>query len=128
MLMNEIIIDEPVDFDIWARVDRSMIKNILDWLYVSQKISRSDAFRFIFPKIALNEYMRIYAGYGWDDLQGLINNLPPFVIFGTAVLTEQDCSPDYTVDYCNLHKLYHREGRCPICTDNYIHKGYRDTF
>ena len=58
MLMNEIIIDEPVDFDIWARVDRSMTKNILDWLYVSQKISRSDAFRFILPKIELNDNLR----------------------------------------------------------------------
>ena len=122
--MGELITD-PADFDIWAKVKSDASPLVADWIAKQASISKIDAFRVISPAVKAERYIQIYSGYGWNDLPTLLGSLPSFVVEGSAVMTEQDCSPDYKVQYCELHKLYHRPVQCPICSGHYIHEGRR---
>ncbi|AAQ59013.1 hypothetical protein [Chromobacterium violaceum] len=122
--MNCLMVD-PSDFDIWARVDVGASLAVAEWLAKNLAISKIDAFRAISPAMKASQYIQIYSGYGWSELPKLLENLPPFVLSGTAAFAKVDCSPEYKVSYCEEHKLYHRPAGCPICSGNYIHEGCR---
>jgi hypothetical protein len=119
------LINDPADFDIWAKVDKNALISVVDWVSKQKSASRLEVLRAISPSIKKDKYIQVYGGYGWNELPKLLNSLPSFIENGSAVMTEQDCSPDYNVDYCKTHNLYHRPSQCPICIGNYIHEGHR---
>ncbi|WP_158677519.1 hypothetical protein [Chromobacterium vaccinii] len=123
-IMNKLI-NDPSDFDIWARVDMGASSAVAEWLAQRLGVSKMEAFRSLSPAVKAGQYIQIYTGYGWSELPKLLENLPPFVLPGTAVFAEMDCSPEYKVSYCEEHKLYHDPAQCPICSGSYIHEGYR---
>ncbi|MDK2126888.1 hypothetical protein [Parachitinimonas caeni] len=123
--MNELM-NDPADFDIWAKVEVSASSFVAEWISSQLSITKMEAFRAISPAVKAGRYIQIYTGYGWNELPKLLGALPSFALNETAVFTEHDCSPDYKVSYCELHKLYHHPIQCPICSGNYIHEGHRN--
>ena len=121
--MNELL-NDPADFDVWAKVQSDASSAVAQWLADHLSISKADAYRAISPAVKSGKYIQLFTGYGWNSLLGLMAQLPEFVQTGTAVFAEQDCSPDYSVEYCEMHHLYHHLGRCPVCEGNYIHEGH----
>lgn len=121
-----IIMNDPAEFDIWAKVNKDSSKLVASWLADQLSIGMMDAYKVISPEVKSGKYVQIFTGYGWNNLPRLLDNLPDFVVAGSAVFAEEGCSPDDPVVFCDLHKLYHNPGSCPICSGNYIHEGHRN--
>ena len=120
-----IIMDDRSDFDIWAKIKIDSAKLISNWLAERLSVSSLDAYKAVSPAVKAGRYVQIYTRYGWEALPKLLEGIPNFIIPNTAVFTEQDCSPDYDVDYCDMHMLFHQRGPCPICSGNYFRDGHR---
>lgn len=120
------IITDPSEFDIWSKVNNDSSKLVACWLADQLSIGMMDAYKVISPEVKSGKYVQIFTGYGWNNLPGLLDNLPDFVVGGSAVFAEEGCSPDYPVDFCESHKLYHHPGPCPVGSENYIHEGHRN--
>jgi len=120
-----VMIDDPVDFDIWGKIKDNESLAFSKWLADRVSVPAVDIYRAVSPAVKSGKYVQIFTGYGWNSIREAMNELPFFVQDGTAVFAEQDRSPDFNVEFCELHSIYHRPGRCPICIGDYINDGRR---
>jgi predicted 3-demethylubiquinone-9 3-methyltransferase (glyoxalase superfamily) len=64
-----ILIEDPSDFDIWAKIRANDSLAFAEWLADRFGISKTDAFRVISPAVKGGKYVQVLSGYGWNSLR-----------------------------------------------------------
>lgn len=74
--------------------------------------------------LAARDHIQIYSNFGWDEYPGLMCALPDFVESDSVRWSVSDLRPTSGFPFCAAHDLYHGGDFCPVCSDNFIYRGF----
>lgn len=112
--------ENPVDFDIWCKVNEGTTKSVAEWTSKIHSIAVLEALKAVRESLAQDGYIQIYVGCGWHDLPMFCQELPDFVQKDTRVTTESTYRPSFCPRFCAVHLLKYVAQECPVCTGFYI--------
>lgn len=118
--MNSLIMDNPIDFDVWCRIEDGSQKLAATWTANMNSQYIIDAFKIVRDSIKIDGYIQIFVRCGWDDIPGLLLKLPDFVKKDTFIITQSSYRPSDCPRYCEIHSLRYVAQLCPVCNGFYI--------
>lgn len=120
-------LSEIADFSIWAKVRPTHKREFRKWMAGQTGWREIDVFRLLGPSVDEGSPVELFMRLGWEDAQLELKQLPPFVEIGSAQLTVSSSTPNGP--YCAIHSLHVWRIGCPVCQNNFIHRGrHRDAW
>lgn len=113
--------ESPPDFDVWVRLEPGSLAPVVRWFRETRHWTLAQALAHARYWVEKGSgWVRLHASLGWEDVTALVKSPPPFVLEGSARVTEGFYSPDDCRHHCEVHPLDHGSEPCPVCEGRYI--------
>lgn len=120
--MDVLIMDSPVDFDVWCSIEGGSKKLAATWTANLNSLNIIESFKIVRDSMKIDGCIQIFARCGLDDIPGLLLKLPAFVQKHTFIITQSSFRPSDCPRYCEIHSLRYVAQLCPVCNGFYISK------
>mgnify|MGYP006876299508 CR=1 FL=1 len=110
-------------FSVWAKIRADAKREFRRWMATQTGWREIDVHRLFGTAVDAGQPVELFQSLGWEDAHVELGRLPAFVEAGTEKLTVASFAPGEQAPYCATHSLYTWNRGCPVCEDNYIHRG-----
>jgi hypothetical protein len=118
--MDVLIMDSPVDFDVWCSIEDGSQKLAATWTANLNSLHIIESFKIVRNSMKIDGCIQIFMRCGLDDIPGLLLKLPDFVQKHTFIITQSSYRPSDCPRYCEIHSLRYVTQLCPVCNGFYI--------
>ena len=116
---------EVAEFSVWAKIRSNAKREFRKWMAAQAGWREIDVHRLLGAAVDAGRPVELFQLLGWEDAHVELGRLPAFVETGTEQLTVTSFAPSEQAPFCTVHSLYTWNRGCPVCEDNYIHRGRR---
>lgn len=116
---------EVAEFSVWAKIRPDAKREFRKWMAAQTGWREIDVHRLLVAAVDAGRPVELFQILGWEDAHVELGRRPAFVEAGTEQLTVTSFAPSDQTPYCAVHSLYTRNLGCPVCEENYVHRGAR---
>ena len=116
---------EVAEFSVWAIVRRDGKREFRKWMASQTRWREIDVHRLLGATVDAGRPIELFKHLGWEDAHVELERMPAFIQGGTAQLSVTSFAPGEHAPYCALHSLYTWHRGCPVCENDFIHRGRR---
>ncbi len=118
VVLNQIFLDDPALFSVWADVDADHLVRAAMQLATEVPLTVAQLYQIVKQASSENRKVEVWTMRRYRDAHQLASSLPIGFVIGTAVVVEDIANPHASA-YCYKHSCYFGY-RCRVCQGDYL--------